>query len=200
MTMLSHIVIIVLLFEFLRSAWNAFCLFVMDSVCYHFLPFLSLCSPPFPTTLTGCLSGKTNWLPKLRSFICHRYSLFPYAFRNLIQERVGRAINRCLIKMPDVLVFYCLSLSHPFSFLASPLSLTDGSDLMSSWRRIRSFPNGTLSLIDAESEDEGWFRCEAGNSDGLSASSSFYLHVVGSFSCLSFDFMFIFIPSNPIST
>ena len=52
---------------------------------------------------------------------------------------------------------------------------------LSSSRRIRSFSNGTLYLMDAHIEDEGWFRCEAVNRDGIMSSSAFYLDVVGQY-------------------
>lgn len=64
---------------------------------------------------------------------------------------------------------------------------TDGQDLPPS-RRIKSYPNGTLTVLDAHLEDEGWYSCQVRSSDGHKASNSLFVDVVGqSSSCLSSD-------------
>ncbi|KAI1290317.1 Down syndrome cell adhesion molecule-like protein Dscam2 [Halotydeus destructor] len=52
-----------------------------------------------------------------------------------------------------------------------------GKDL-STMRRVKSFENGTLAVIDAHSQDEGWYRCDSRNQDNQLASGSLYIHVV----------------------
>lgn len=66
---------------------------------------------------------------------------------------------------------------------------TDGQDLPPS-RRIKSYPNGTLSVVDAHLEDEGWYSCQVrslpppsnvGGDGGerAKASNSLFVDVVG---------------------
>jgi len=53
----------------------------------------------------------------------------------------------------------------------------DGSDLHSNLR-VKSFPNGTLLIMDTHMEDEGWYTCQIKNKEGQLASASFFLDIV----------------------
>ncbi|RWS28626.1 cell adhesion molecule-like protein, partial [Leptotrombidium deliense] len=53
----------------------------------------------------------------------------------------------------------------------------DGKEFLPS-RRVKSYRNGTLSIIDAHLDDEGWYECIAKAKDNKIASASLYVDIV----------------------
>lgn len=81
----------------------------------------------------------------------------------------------------DDLLCCCLTSLSSWSSNLSALFVivpTDGSDLHSNLR-VKSFPNGTLLIMDTHMEDEGWYTCQIKNKEGQLASASFFLDIVG---------------------
>lgn len=66
-------------------------------------------------------------------------------------------------------------------FINSSSHQADGKELSQS-RRIKSYANGTLSIVDGHVDDEGWWVCSGKNKDGQRVTGSFYIDVVGTFS------------------
>ncbi|XP_015790399.1 Down syndrome cell adhesion molecule-like protein Dscam2 isoform X2 [Tetranychus urticae] len=71
-----------------------------------------------------------------------------------------------------------LTIHCPYSgYPIESITWTKGRDFVAS-RGVKSHPNGTLTLVDAHSEDEGWFKCEVRNKEGQTASGSLYIDII----------------------